>query len=242
MKKYYEDDLATIYHGDCREVIDQIAPLEIVVTDPPYGMEYHSGHYKYGNPHNKLTGDNCYPVDVVKKLMPAKCCVYLFCRWDNFSELPSPKSFIVWAKNNWTAGDLEHAYGRMWEACLFYPGPDHKFNRRPADVIFCDRVAPANLLHPTEKPVNLLSQLISVNDGGFVFDPFMGSGSTLVAAKNLGRRSIGVEIDKKYCKIAADRLSQGVLPLFGTQQNNEAVENRQTAKGQNAGEAGASAI
>lgn len=205
---FYQDDFVTIYNCDCREIIDSLAPFEIVVTDPPYGMEYHSGRYKYGNPHHKLVGDAAYPVDVVSKLLRARRAVYLFCRWDNLAELPRPTSCIVWAKNNWSAGDLEHAYGRMWEACLFYPGSEHQFTKRPADVIYCDRIPPAKLSHPTEKPTNLLSQLIGCNIGGSVFDPFMGCGSTLVAAKRLGRKAIGIEIERDYCERAVERLSQ----------------------------------
>jgi DNA modification methylase len=214
MIPYYEDDFCTIYNADCRDIIGSLAPFEIVVTDPPYGMDYHSSRYKYGNPHSKLVGDAAsYPVDVVEKLLQARRCCYLFCRWDNIKELPTAKSCIVWVKNNWSAGDLEHAYGRMWEACLFYPGPEHLFNGRPADVISCDRVPSAKLLHPTEKPVPLLSRLISSNMGGSVFDPFMGSGSTLVAAKQLGRKAIGIEVERKYCDIAVGRLSQCQLDL-----------------------------
>lgn len=213
MKPYYQDSAVTIYHGDCREIIDSLAPFEIVVTDPPYGMNYYSRYYKYGNPHRKLAGDFSYPVDVVEKLLQARRCVYLFCRWDNLTELPLPTSCIVWVKNNWSAGDLKHAYGRMWEACLFYPGFDHKFIRRPSDVIHCDRVPSAKLLHPTEKPTSLISQLIGCNVGDPIFDPFMGSGTTLRAAKDLNRKAIGIEIDEKYCEIAAKRMAQEVLEL-----------------------------
>lgn len=206
MKPYYQDSTVTIYNCDCREVIDELLPYEIVVTDPPYGMEYHSGHYKYGNPHTKIIGDEAYPIDVVEKLLTAKKCLYLFCRWDNIVELPPAKSCIVWVKNNWTAGDLEHAHGRMWEACLFYPGSEHKFIKRPNDVIFSDKVTSTKLLHPTEKPVNVLYQLISANVGNTVLDPFMGCGSTLVAAKQLGRKAIGIELEEKYCERAAERI------------------------------------
>jgi len=205
---FYQDELVTIYNCDCRDIIDSLAPFEIVITDPPYGMNYHSGHYKYGNPHRKLVGDSKYPIDVVEKLLQARRCVYLFCRWDNLAELPRPTSCIVWVKNNWSAGNLKHAYGRMWEACLFYPGVDHKFTRRPADVIMCDRIPPAKLLHPTQKPTNLLAQLIGCNVGESIFDPFMGCGSTLVAAKLMGRKAIGIEIDRDYCERAVERLSQ----------------------------------
>lgn len=110
-------------------------------------------------------------------------------------------------------GDLEHEYGRQWEAIAFYPGPDHAFVKRPVDVIRVPCVPPSELTHPNEKPVRLLTGLASSHYGDTILDPFMGSGTTLVAAKNLGRKAIGIEIELKYVKIAIERLEQEVLPL-----------------------------
>jgi site-specific DNA-methyltransferase (adenine-specific) len=110
-------------------------------------------------------------------------------------------------------GDLEHEYGRQWEAIAFYPGIDHKFIKRPIDIISALRVNPSSLIHPNEKPINIITQLISHHCGETVLDPFMGSGTTLVAGKSLRRRCIGVEIELKYCQIAANRLRQEYLEL-----------------------------
>ncbi len=83
---------------------------------------------------------------------------------------------------------------------------NHEFVRRIPDVIFANRTG--NAMHPTEKPVDLLRQIIQANVCGSVFDPFMGSGSTLVAAKELGKTAVGVEIDERYCETAASRCVQ----------------------------------
>jgi site-specific DNA-methyltransferase (adenine-specific) len=110
-------------------------------------------------------------------------------------------------------GDLEHEFGRRWEGCAFYPGPQHRFLKRPADLIIANRVGPMSLVHPNEKPVEALTPLIDCHPGETILDPFMGSGTTLRAAKDLGRKAIGIEIEEKYCEIAAKRLRQEILPL-----------------------------
>lgn len=113
-------------------------------------------------------------------------------------------------------GDLEHEYGRRWEAIAFYPGPEHAFNKfRPIDIIYSMRVPPEQLKHPNEKPIDLIIKLLEPYDflKQTILDPFMGSGTTLVAAKQLGRKAIGIEIEEKYCEIAVKRLGQEVLAL-----------------------------
>jgi site-specific DNA-methyltransferase (adenine-specific) len=209
MEPYYDVDEITIYCGDCREILPSIL-VELVVCDPQYGMEYRSNRrtVRLG----AINGDDAYPLDVLATLRDvAGRGVYAFCRWNNLAELPVPKSCLVWVKNNWTAGDLEHEHGRQWEAIAFYPGPAHKFAKRVPDILDCRKVPPS--VHPTEKPVELIEQLIHANVADSILDPFMGSGTTLVAAKNLGRKAIGIEIEEKYCEIAARRLDQCVLDL-----------------------------
>ena len=196
--------------GDCLEVMKDWPDrcVDIAFCDPPYGMNYHSGHYQSGNPHSPIHGDDKYAIDGVRECIRlARKTVYAFCRWDNIQELPEkPKSFIVWKKNNWTAGDLEHAHGRMWEGIAFWPQSEHEFNFRLPDVLDCPKVSALRLWHPTEKPVDLLMHILEANVGVIVLDPYCGSGSICVAAKKLGRNYIGIDISPEYCAIARSRL------------------------------------
>ena len=208
MKPYYQDSAVTIYHGDCREILPTLPKVDLVLTDPPYGMNFVSNFRNVK--HKPIAGDGQLDVvlidECIKKAMRA---AYVFCRWDNLKDMPRPKSVLAWVKNNWSMGDLKHEHGRQWEACCFYANEGHEFITRIPDVIHADRTG--NHQHPTEKPVSLMGRLIAANVGQTVLDPFMGSGTTLRAAKDLGRKAIGIEIEEKYCEIAAKRMAQEVL-------------------------------
>jgi site-specific DNA-methyltransferase (adenine-specific) len=220
-KPYYEKDGIVIYHGDCRELLDSLGSVDLVVTDPPYGMAFVSGHRKIK--YDRIIGDDKLPLAVIEKcILKGRCGAYVCCRWDNLCEIPRPTSVLAWVKNNWSMGDLKHEHGRQWEAIAFYRGSGHEFVKRISDVIHANRTG--NNEHQTEKPVSLMGALIAANVGNLILDPFMGSGSTLVAAKELGRRGIGIEIEERYCEVAANRLdlgkqarrnlSKGFQPLF----------------------------
>ena len=208
VKPYYQDSAVTIYHGDCREIVPQLGMVDMVIIDPPYGMNFISNYRLIK--HIKIQGDFFLPVDLIEMaIAKARKAAYCFCRWNNLHEMPPPKSVLAWVKNNWSMGDLLHEHGRQWEACCFYAKEEHEFIKRIPDVLIVPRTG--NNLHPTEKPEGLISLLISANVGGTILDPFMGSGTTLRAAKNLNRKAIGIEIEEKYCEIAALRMSQEVL-------------------------------
>ena len=210
MKPYYEDTAVTIYYGDCREIMSDMSNVDMVITDPPYGMEFQS-NYRIIK-HKAIQGDNELPIDTIGLAINlASAAAYVFCRWDNLSDMPPPKSVLAWVKNNWSMGDLEHEHGRQWEAICFYAKRYHEFIKRIPDVVYADRTG--NVLHPTEKPLQLIQKLIAANVGEMILDPFMGSGTTLRAAKDLNRKAIGIEIEEKYCEIAANRMMQEVLPL-----------------------------
>lgn len=210
MKPYYEDNHCIIYHGDSREILTNLAPVDVVLTDPPYGMEYKSNYRIGGNPFGKIEGDSLYDFGMISNFLKiARCGVFAFGRWDNLTGMPKPKSVIVWVKNNWGMGDLEHEFARQWEMCAFWAGEDHKWaNGRPQDVIHHDRVNPSSMQHPTQKPVGLMTKLLQSMECETVLDPYMGSGSTLRAAKDLGKKAIGIELEERYCEVAAKRLRQ----------------------------------
>jgi len=110
-------------------------------------------------------------------------------------------------------GDLNHEYGRQWESIAFYPQDGHQFNYRPIDIIRVPCVPACDLQHPNEKPEGIVTALLEANKGDVILDPFLGSGTTAVAAKILGRKCVGIEISEKYCEIAAKRCSQSVMQL-----------------------------
>src|SRR6187549_783433 len=96
--------------------------VDLTITDPPYGMNYLSNKHKGGNPFGKIHGDDRFPTEALQEMFRiTRKAVFAFMRWDNLTEVPKPKSLIVWAKGGNGMGDLEHEYGRIWEACAFYP-------------------------------------------------------------------------------------------------------------------------
>ena len=206
---YYEDDSVTIYHGDCREVL----PVggDLVLSDPPYGMDVDTGKLqRIGKPdylwHSvEHAGDNWLPI-VLGLGLPT----VLFGANAYASRLPDHPGWIVWDKqaDGFAQGSpAELAWSNFLTNLRMF-----RLNYRG----FTTRSDPK--WHPMQKPVRLMVWVLSLPEtpSGVVLDPFMGSGTTLVAAKNLGRKAIGIEIEERYCEIAAQRCSQGVLDLTGT--------------------------
>lgn len=211
---YYSRGGIEIYCGDAEELLARIGThgVDLVVTDPPYGISYRSRQRAIARA--RIAGDDAFPTELVElAIAKASRAAYVCCRWDNLyaRDVPKPKAVVAWVKPKGTVGDLSHGYGRQWEAICFYPGPLHQFTKRPEDVVYAAQSG--NELHPTQKPVPLIATLIATNVGDVVLDPFMGSGTTLRAAKDLGRRAIGFEIEERFCERAAKRLDQEALPL-----------------------------
>lgn len=194
MKPYYEDEHATIYHGDCREIVGGVH-ADVVLTDPPYpGFEH--------------LWDASFVPAVLEEITFRAGVVF----WPAMepSPLPNPVARSVWHKTN---RDFGVAYEAVW---AYGEAPrDCKVYRFPAILPNYTQYKHEAVDHPTQKPVRLLGVLVrdTSNVADVILDPFMGSGTTLVAAKNLGRRAVGIEINERYCEIAAQRLSQGVLDL-----------------------------
>ena len=227
MKPYYQDASVTIYHGDCREVLPTLPPVDLVLTDPPYGVAYATS-WRSRTDALRVPIANDEDLSVVAEVWPVAYSRlrddrhwYAFASPRRISEaeriFTGAKHILSWDKGDrGTVGDLTCGFGEAWEA-IFYgmKGRRELRGSRPRTVIRHDWSGAMDPVHPTVKPVPLLQRMIrwSTDEGESVLDPFMGSGTTLRAAKDLGRRAIGIEIDERYCEIAARRCSQETLDL-----------------------------
>lgn len=218
--KIGELDCCTIIHGDCDEYLWQLPAgcVDLVVTDPPFGMNFVSGARK--EKYDSIVGDERLPVETLQQLiLIPRLASYFFMRWDNLWDhetLPKPKSVLTWVKPGTGMGDLEHEHGRAEEIAIFYNGIDHKFKSRPSTIIRADRTG--NHVHPTQKPVELIREMLKWYDFETVLDPYMGSGTTALAALQLKKHFLGFEVDPTHHKMAVDRIAlfKGNLGSVGT--------------------------
>lgn len=196
MKPYYQDDKAgiTIYHGDCREVLPQLPPFDLVLTDPPYPDYY----------------VDLYLQTPIAFLTAMPCRQYVF--WSAKCEFPIDHTAIhIWDKKSGAGAQYERIFERNGQR-QFNVYRYYLINSTIAASFTRDEFTK----HRSQKPIQLIRRLVAdgSSDSALIFDPFMGSGTTLVAAKQLGRRAIGVEIEEHWCEVAAKRLQQEVMPLF----------------------------
>ena len=218
MKPYFERDGITIYHGDCREILPGLAPVDLVLTDPPYGIEGGVGGGIARGKGDYLGGfvddsENVRAVivPVIEWCIANVPCVVVTPGNRNFSLYPQPKSFGVFYQP--AAVGLQ-AFGNLDAQPIFYYGSAGGGRMgKPSSYVLTE--TPEANGHPCPKPIKAWRKLLA-NTGGpnsTVLDPFMGSGTTLRAAMDLGRKAIGIEIEERYCEIAARRMEQMVLPL-----------------------------
>lgn len=230
MTPYYEQSGITIYHGDCREILRSIPYADAVITDPPYNVRAEDIDLEGRAPMKRDFGawdQDWSPASLLAQTWPilpsggsllAFTSDRLLTAYRTATDW-APRGTMVWEKTN-PAPHPRPAYvsATEWIVWLQKPGQAAVWNgngytlnilRHPICAGF-DRFA-----HPTQKPEPLLMDLIArhTNNGAVILDPFMGSGTTLVAAKRLGRKAIGIELEEKYCEIAATRLQQEALPL-----------------------------
>lgn len=223
MSLYYEDDFVELHLGDCRGVRGWTT-ADVLVTDPPYGMGFQSSRRK-GPKLATIEGDRDTAArDAVVDLWGAVKPALMFGRWS----IPAPageRQRLIWHKaNNPGMGDLTMPWGPSHEEIhLFGRGWDLSKTglKRTGSVITTNGVrggaaGDENATgHPTPKPVSLMEALIARTPAGVIADPFAGSGATLIAARNLGRRAIGVEVEEKYCELIVSRLAQQAFQFEG---------------------------
>ncbi len=217
MKPYYQDDLVTLYHGDCLEVTDWLE-ADVLVTDPPYGQKY-NGNFNRGNRiefHKPIAGDDTTEARDKALSQWGKKSALVFGTW----KTPKPADVlqvIVWDKTPCGfLGDLDLPWGNAHEE-IYVLGKGAWTGKREPSVINAQMLMSGDKerpKHPTPKPIGLMEKLVSKTIG-VIADPFAGSGATLIAARNLGRISIGVEYEEKYCELIATRLSQQAFDLEG---------------------------
>ena len=210
MKPYYADDLVTLYHGDCLEVSEWLV-ADVLVTDPPYGIAYASNRDDSAWRDSVIANDlDTIARDRALELYGNKPAL-IFGSW----KVPHPDgthTVLTWDKGMASGmGDLSIPWKPNTEE-IYVLG--RGFSGRRDSSVLTGRVvtwSSKGREHPNMKPVGLLEKLIAKCPPGIVADPFVGSGSTLVAARNLGRKAIGVELEERYCEIAARRLDQMCL-------------------------------
>ena len=204
MKPYYEHGGITIYYGDCREVLPALAPVDLVLTDPPYGHGelWQGGTWgaapMYAEDARRWDAEK-FPDDTLDIVRKAGRGVVIW--GGNYYSLPPSRCWLAWDKTQKipTLADFELAWTN-----LDRPSKSFSESRNPDGN--------GQRQHPTQKPLSLFLWCFTFfTNSETVLDPFMGSGTTLRAAKDLGRRAIGIEIEERYCEIAAKRLSQEVL-------------------------------
>ena len=219
MTPYYDDGQITIYHGDCRDVMPTLEEgcVDLVLTDPPYGISYKSGMTGHdgGTALPGIAGDADTSLrDYV--LASVQAPALMFGSWKR-SKPKGCRAVLIWDKGEHVGmGDLSLPWKPNTEE-IYVIGKGFAGHRGTSILRFPAPVTwnstSNGRTHPHEKPVALLVALLSKHSGQTVFDPFMGTGSTLVAARSIGRRAIGIELEEKYCEIAVKRLAQQVLQL-----------------------------
>ena len=219
MTPYSERDGITIYHGDCRDILPTLPPVDLVLTDPPYGIGVDTDNSRFsggtaGNMAKRGNGigsANGQPIIGDDQPFDPSFLVrigkhQIIWGWHNFPDKLPAGACLIWLKR------YDEAFGTfLSDAETAWMSKGHG--------VYCCRDLSNNAIanervHPTQKPISLMRWCMEFfPDAQTILDPFMGSGTTLRAAKDLGRRAIGIEIEEKYCEIAVKRLAQEVLAL-----------------------------
>jgi len=206
-KPYYDDGNGiVIYHADCRSILPHLPKVDLVLTDPPYGL----GERLHGGMKGEWSGGFAESPSWDKETVSMDCIQQI---------LSISRQAIIWGGNyynldpmrGWLAWDKmqEHSSGHFEMAWTNLNIPTRTFRLSRVEAY-----SQMDKSHPTQKPLGLMKWCIKfATEASIILDPFMGSGTTLRAAKDLGRKCIGIELEEKYCAIAVERLRQEVLSL-----------------------------
>lgn len=202
---YYDRDGITIYNADCRKVLPFLDRFDLLLTDPPYGLKrFNNGQptrvARMGTSQDSFIDWDVKPSEFLLREMIESASFAIVWGANNFN-LPASEYFLVWDKeqtlDNFASAEL--AYTNIKCPAKVFRYSIHQHNKTAK-------------FHPTQKPLSLMRWCLSLApDAATVLDPFMGSGTMLLAAKLEGRQAVGIEISEKYCEAAANRLSQGTL-------------------------------
>jgi site-specific DNA-methyltransferase (adenine-specific) len=226
VKPYYQDDFCTIYHGDCREIVPQLEPVDLVLTDPPYkhahidggGLARQAKFFKERRLEDLSSFDLSEYSALLLQASPFLIAFHsrdLICDYAEVAKNSNRKydlhfwhklNAVPFTANTWKS-DVEYI-ALIWQKKCGWA----KYDQQEYSKVFTSNLM-VNKVHPCEKPIDLLYKYIKILKAQSILDPFMGSGTTLRAAKDLGRKAIGIEIEEKYCEIAVERLRQEVLAL-----------------------------
>jgi len=211
---------------DCLEGMKRMPDksVDMILTDPPYGMSFQSDHRKIK--YEKIKGDSNLDwlddfVDEIYRVTKPNTAHYMFCSFHHIDKFKQAigrkfkiKNILTWVKNNTSMGDLKGDFAPKTEFIIFF----HKGRRlingtRDPNVLEFKRTQ--NKLHPTQKPVDMIEYMIGKfsDEGDVILDPFMGSGTTAIACLNTDRQYIGFELDEGYYNIAQDRINNHVQQL-----------------------------
>ncbi len=206
-KPYYDDGGITIYNADCRDILPQLDSVDLVIADPPWNLNYFIndnlewGQYAEWLENIKLL---CLqvsngPVFIFQSTKAIPYIAHIFEGWGMFASM---KTFC-----QMTPKHLPNAFDiAFFSSHKYYNGTGRNWHLGNNS-----NLRNSSLEHPTSRPLDTIKYIISMFNCDIILDPFMGSGTTLRAAKDLGRRAIGIEIEEKYCEIAVKRLAQEVL-------------------------------
>lgn len=209
MSLYYSDDYVILYHGDCLTEHREWLAADVLVTDPPYGMGYESNRVK-GRASQAVANDSTTAVrDAALEAWGDRPAI-AFGKW-NVTRPSNVRARLIWSKGDDPGmGDLTFPWGNSDEE-IYIIGKGFSGKRGPNVLVHNKPPVSNRDAHPTPKPVSLMERLIEKCPPGLIADPFAGSGATLVAAKNLNRKVVGVELEERYCEIIARRCAQDVL-------------------------------